>query len=81
MAHTRTLFLRLDTDPREGRADVAHVRVTNDAGGPDGFVGEISGTEDVVDAEHVAVVTTENPWDVVSGWGYSQVADDLHGPA
>ena len=68
----RTLFIRLDTDPRDGRADVAHVHVVSIADGSSAYVGEVSGREDVIDAVHIAYITDADPWAAISDMGYER---------
>jgi hypothetical protein len=72
----RTVFIRLDTDPRAGRADVAHVELVHDDGHT-AYLGEVSGDEDVVDALHVGHLTKMDPWAWVKRKGYSRPVEEV----
>lgn len=78
MTVSRTLFIRRDTSPWPGRADVAHVRLIRDSDKTSAYLGEVSGYEEPANCVHVGHLTTETPREWVASMGYSFPADPLY---
>ena len=72
----RTMFIRSDTNPRPGRADVAHVKILH-TDGHTAFIGEVSGNEDVQDAIHVGHLETMDPWAWAKRKGYTRPVESI----
>jgi|DEB0MinimDraft_12_1074336.scaffolds.fasta_scaffold65258_3 hypothetical protein len=71
MSRERTVWIRMDREPRPGRADVAHVEIVH-TDGHRAYLGEVSGDEDAQDAIHVGHLNSMDPWVWAARKGYSR---------
>ncbi len=71
MNRERTVWIRMDREPRPGRADVAHVEIVHNDGHT-AYLGEVSGDENAQDAIHVGHLHKLDPWVWAARKGYSR---------